>query len=54
MSAPDNQCIHCDVVSCAHHDHAGYCELESIRVAPRCDCHSGDCDESQCASYRLK
>ena len=46
MSFPNNnQCIHCDVESC---------ELDSIKVAPRCGCHSGDCDESLCASYHAK
>ena len=49
-----NQCIHCDVESCRHHSQDGMCELESIKVAPRCGCHSGECDESECASYHVK
>lgn len=49
-----NQCIHCDVESCQHHAKDGMCELESIKVAPRCGCHSGDCDESECASYHAR
>ena len=32
----------------------GMCQLDSINVAPRCGCHSGDCDESECASYHAK
>lgn len=49
-----NQCIHCDVESCKHHAQDGLCQLESIQVAPRCDCHSGKCDESECSSYHKK
>ena len=49
-----NQVIHCDVTSCQHHSKEGKCELDSIKVAPRCDCHSGKCDESECASYHAK
>lgn len=55
MSFPNrNQAIHCDVVSCQHHAKDGMCELDSIKVAPRCDCHTGTCDESECASYHCK
>ncbi|MEF9880846.1 MAG: DUF1540 domain-containing protein, partial [Clostridia bacterium] len=55
MSFPaNNQSIRCDVCSCKHHENDGKCELESITVSPRCDCSSGDCDESLCASYRAK
>lgn len=55
MSFPTkHQSIHCDVTSCKHHSEGGMCELESIQVAPRCDCHSGKCDESECASYNAK
>lgn len=49
-----HQSILCDVASCQHHSKDGKCELESIKVAPRSDCHSGSCDESECASYRTK
>ena len=51
MSCPKNQCILCDVVSCQHHSKEGVCELESIKVEPRCDCHTGTCEESECGSY---
>ena len=55
MSFPNNnQCIHCDVESCQHHASDNMCELDSIKVAPRCGCPSGDCDESLCASYHAK
>ena len=55
MSFSNNQqCIHCSVNSCKHHGNDGQCELESIKVEPRCDCHSGECDESLCASYHQK
>lgn len=46
-----NQSILCDVASCQHHSKDGKCALESIKVAPRSNCHSGTCDESECASY---
>ena len=45
------QCIHCEVNSCKHHNADGMCGLESIKVAPRSNCHSGTCDESECARY---
>ncbi len=48
------QCIHCSVESCRHHSQSGLCELESIQVKPRCNCNSGSCDESLCASYHAK
>ena len=47
-----NQCILCSVESCKHHDKAGKCELSEIQVAPKQDCSTGKCDESQCASYK--
>lgn len=46
-----HQCIQCDVTSCAHHAADGMCALDSIRVAPRRDCHDGSCGESQCSNY---
>lgn len=49
-----NQVIHCDVASCQHHSSEGMCRLEAIKVAPRTGCHSGKCDESECASYHSK
>ena len=47
----NNQTIHCSVESCRHHGAQNKCELESIRVTPNCNCHSGKCDESMCGSY---
>ena len=49
-----HQCIHCEVTSCQHHDAGDLCQLDAINVKPRCDCHSGKCDESECGSYRAK
>ena len=49
----NNQTIHCSVASCRHHDAKDYCKLQSIRVCPNCDCHSGKCDESMCGSYEV-
>lgn len=52
MSFPvKNQSIHCDVTSCKHHSKDNMCQLDKITVAPRCGCHTGSCDESECASY---
>ena len=49
-----HQCIHCEVTSCQHHDAGDLCQLDAINVKPRCDCHSGKCDESECGSYLAK
>ena len=49
-----HQCIHCEVTSCQHHDAGDLCQLDAINVKPRCDCHSGKCDESECGSSRAK
>ncbi len=49
-----NQSILCDVTSCQHHAENGMCRLDSIKVAPRTDCRSGKCDESECASYHAR
>lgn len=46
-----NQTIHCSVHSCRFHKE-NMCELESIEVRPKCDCHSGTADESMCGSYQ--
>ena len=55
MAMPNkNQSILCDVTSCQHHAENGMCRLDSIKVAPRSECHSGKCDESECASYHAK
>ncbi len=50
----NDQCIHCDVESCKHWEHSGMCKLDSIQVGPRQGCHSGECDESQCSSYKSR
>lgn len=50
---PENQTIKCSVESCTHHAQ-GMCKLNAIDVAPRCGCHSGDCDESECRSYKTR
>jgi len=49
----NNQTIHCSVASCRHHDTQNMCRLDSIRVTPNCNCHSGKCDESMCGSYEI-
>lgn len=55
MSFPNKtQTIQCDVQTCQHHAEGGRCQLDSIKVAPRAGCHSGKCDESECASYHAK
>ena len=55
MAIPNkNQSILCDVTSCQHHAENGMCRLDSIKVAPRSQCHSGKCDESECSSYHAK
>ncbi|NLV58002.1 MAG: DUF1540 domain-containing protein [Clostridiales bacterium] len=50
----NNQCIHCNVTSCKHWDDDDRCKLDSIKVAYRQGCNSGDCEESMCASYHTK
>ena len=55
MSFPNkNQSVQCDVRSCKHHTNDGMCELDVIKVAPRGNCHTGTCDESECASYHAR
>ena len=49
-----HQSILCEVNSCKHHAENNMCQLDSIKVAPRTECHSGKCDESECASYHAK
>lgn len=48
------QTIGCEVTSCRFNKRGSECDLERIEVKPRCDCHTGDCDESQCGSYSAK
>ena len=51
MSFPNkNQSVQCDVRSCKHHTN----ELDVIKVAPRGNCQTGTCDESECASYHAR
>lgn len=50
-SMAKNQTIRCSVHSCRFHKE-NMCELESIEVRPKCDCHSGTADESMCGSYQ--
>ena len=52
--APKNQCIHCSVESCQHHETNDVCALTDIKVAPRANCCNGKCDESECASYKSR
>lgn len=54
MAQKNNQCIHCSVSSCVHHHDEHQCELTDIQVAPKNDCRTGRCDESQCASYKSR
>ena len=54
MSHKNNQCIHCSVESCQHHETDGLCALADIKVAPRHNCCDGKCDESECASYKAR
>lgn len=49
-----NQCIHCSVESCKHHSKENKCELSDIQVTPKQDCCTGNCDESQCSSYKAR
>ena len=52
--AKKNQCIHCSVESCQHHELSGLCALSDIQVAPKEKCCSGKADESQCSSYKCR
>ena len=48
------QTIGCEVTSCRFNEQGCDCELDRIEVKPKCDCHSGDCSESECGSYSAK
>ena len=52
--ATKNQCIHCSVESCQHHETNDVCAQTDIKVAPRANCCNGKCDESECASYKTR
>lgn len=54
MAHQKNQCIHCSVESCQHHETSGYCALADIQVSPKQNCCSGKADESQCSSYKCR
>ena len=54
MAHMKNQCIHCSVESCQHHETSGLCALTDIQVAPKEKCCSGKADESKCSSYKCK
>ncbi len=49
-----NQTIGCEVTSCRFNKEASHCDLDRISVKPKCDCHSGDCAETECGSYIAK
>ena len=48
------QTIGCEVTSCRFNKQGCDCELNRIEIKPKCDCHSGDCNESLCGSYSAK
>ena len=48
------QTIGCEVTSCRFNERGAECSLSKIQVKPRCDCHTGNCDESECGSYVAK
>ena len=55
MSFPNkNQSVQCDVRSCKHHTPPPPPPPDVIKVAPRGNCHTGTCDESECASYHAR
>lgn len=51
-----NQCIHCNVESCAYNNvDQCFCTLSEITVEPNCDCDNGKpSDESNCSNYARK
>ncbi|MBQ8654573.1 MAG: DUF1540 domain-containing protein [Clostridia bacterium] len=50
----NNQCIHCSVESCQHHEVENLCSLADIQVTPKKGCCNGKADESMCSSYKCK
>lgn len=54
MAMPKNQCIHCSVESCQHHEKDNYCALNAIQVEPKKGCCDGSADESKCGSYKSR
>ena len=41
MSHKNNQCIHCSVESCQHHEQDGVCGLMDVQIAPKECCCNG-------------
>ena len=54
MAQKNNQCIHCSVESCQHHETDNMCSLTDIQVAPKKGCCDGKADESCCSSYKCR
>lgn len=54
MSHKNNQCIHCSVESCQHHEQDDVCGLMDVQIAPKECCCSGKADESLCSSYKCR
>ena len=54
MAQKNNQCIHCSVESCQHHETDNMCYLTDIQVAPKKGCCNGKADESCCSSYKCR
>lgn len=54
MSHKNNQCIHCSVESCQHHEQDGVCGLMDVQIAPKECCCNGKADESLCSSYKCR
>ncbi|MBR2719207.1 MAG: DUF1540 domain-containing protein [Clostridia bacterium] len=54
MAHLKNQCIHCSVESCQHHEVDNKCALTDIQVAPKKNCCNGKADESMCSSYKCR
>ena len=52
MSHKNNQCIHCSVESCQHHEQDGVCGLMDVQIAPKECCCNGKADESLCSSVQ--
>ena len=54
MAQKNNQCIHCSVESCQHHELNDACALTDIQVAAKKNCCNGKADESTCSSYTCR
>ena len=52
MHNDKQQKVTCKVETCQHHTNGNGCELNSIKIKPRTNNHSGNKeDESMCSSY---